>query len=242
MSGIFATTSGKGGVGKSSVATGLGFAFTHLSKSVLLVDMDEGLPSLDMILGIDDLTVLDLIDALDREDIKSAVYETKTPNLYLVPAPTKTGLINPEKLESFIRKAEALYDVVILDFPAGLDFSLYSALPRKTVFLTVATPDPVSVRDAAAVSRALEEKQIKSRLIINRFSLKESLKRKYNSIDGIIDISSLQLLGLVPEDRELNAITQTHRLRKRNRAMKAFLRIAQRLLDAQIKLPKLKKI
>ncbi len=242
MAQIFATTSGKGGVGKSTVAVGLGHAFADLGNKVLLVDMDEGLRCLDLLLGVDDSAVLDLTDAINSGDIEGSAYSCRSENLKLLPAPADIGSLDHGAFKEFAKKAYLAYDVVIFDFPAGLDFSLYSLLPSGTQFLAVATPDPVSVRGAAAVSRKLEEKKLKSRLIINRFNLKEMSKRRLKNIDGIIDTASIRLLGIVPETDDLNGLSVTHKLKKRGRARKAFLRIAHRLSDNPIPLHKLKKI
>ena len=239
---FLATTSGKGGVGKSSVSAGLGFAFSALKQKVLLVDMDEGLRCLDLFLGLDDKTVLDLGDALTANDINDIAYSAKPEGLFLIPAPERVGEINPEDLKRFAKKADSLFDVVIFDFPAGLNFTLYSALPRDTVFLGVATPDPVSVRDVAMASEKLHELGLNSRLIINRFDLKEHKKRHLSSIDGIINDSSLQLLGIIPEGKDINLLSIKHKLKKNGRPIKAFLRIAGRLQYKNIPLMKLKKI
>ncbi len=242
MGKIFATTSGKGGVGKSSVAVGLGFAFADLGKSVLLVDMDEGLRCLDLLLGVDSSAILDLSDALKTEEISDIAYCCKSKSLKLIPAPLKVGEINSEDLKVFAQKAENLYDIVIFDFPAGLNFTLYKALPSKTVFLCVTTPDPVSVRDASAAGNQLNNLNLGSRLIINRFNIKTHLKRKQKSIDGIIDTAGVRLLGIVPETAEINTLSINHRLKKRGKSIKAFLRIAERLEDKNIPLKNLKKI
>ncbi len=242
MSKIFATTSGKGGVGKSSVATGLGLAFTSMGKKTLLVDMDEGLRCLDLLLGVDSQAVLDLSDALDTADISDIAYPCRSEGLYLLPAPVRRGLVSPEALSNFVKKAEKLYDIMIFDFPAGLDFTLYKALPPKTVFLCVATPDPVSVRDASFTGEQLFETGLSSRLIINRFNLKTHFKRKQKTIDGIIDTALIRLLGIVPESEEICLLPLKHTLKKHKKAYKAFVRIASRLLDKNIPLEKLKRI
>ncbi|MBQ6847697.1 MAG: AAA family ATPase [Clostridia bacterium] len=242
MGEIFATTSGKGGVGKSATAVGLGLAFAGLNKKTLLVDMDEGLRCLDLLLGVDSKAVLDLGDAVKTEEINDIAYECSQKNLFLIPAPDTFGEIAPEALTAFAKKAEELYDVVIFDFPAGLQFELYSALPKKTLFLGIATPDPVSVRDIAAVGEKLASLGLNSRLIINRFSFKIHKKKFYQSIDGIIDASSIRLLGIVPEAEDVNTLSINHKLKRNSNASKAFLRIAERLQYKNIPLKNLKKI
>jgi len=103
-------------------------------------------------------------------------------------------------------------------------------------------PDPVSVRDAAAISIALDEAGINSRLIINRFIYKQKGKYVYNNIDDIIDSSAIRLIGIVPENEELKIFSLRHKLKKRNKALAAFTRIAARLDGQKLLLPQLKKI
>ena len=243
MGKILAVTSGKGGVGKSSVSVGLSIAFARIGKKTLLVDMDEGLRCLDLMLGIDDSAILDLSDVLAGKEIEDVCYTTPlADNLFLIPAPLKYGTINPDAFENFAAKASHLYDIVIFDFSAGLDFSLYKRLPRKTTFLTVCVPDPISIRDAAAVSRSLNENNLSARLIINRFVYDQCKKHGFKNVDNMIDTAELRLLGIVPEDDELKVITITHKLKKRNYAFCAFTRIAKRLLGEATPLPKLRDI
>ncbi len=243
MGKVLAVTSGKGGVGKSTVSVGLGFAFCKKGNRVLLVDMDEGLRCLDLMLGMDNATVFDLADILAGKDIEDAVYTcNENESLSLIPAPAKPDSVDPEEFRKFAIKVRELFDVVIFDFPAGINLSLYGALPEDTRFLTVAVPDPVSVRDAAAVGSQLGTLSFKSRLVINRFEYKQTLKFKHKNVDGIIDSASIRLIGIVPESEELTLLSLRHRLKRRGKAMAAFMRIADRIDGEKIHLPMLKKI
>ncbi|MBQ3058306.1 MAG: AAA family ATPase [Clostridia bacterium] len=241
MGKIFAITSGKGGVGKSTVSAGLSLSLSSLGYKVLLVDMDEGLRCLDLMLSIDDQVVLDLSDILQGREISDAVYKVQE-NLYLVPAPQKLGMIDAFSLANFANEVKALYDVVIFDFPAGIDFSLYTSIPKDALFLTVAFPDAVTVRDAAIVSGLLAEKGCESRLIINRFDYKISKRKVYKNIDDIIDEAQLQLIGIVPQSSELQLLSLGQPLKKNGKPMKALIRISKRLMGQQILLPKINKI
>ncbi len=241
MGKIFAVTSGKGGVGKSTVSTGLSLALSHLGHKVLLIDMDEGLRCLDLMLGIEKQVVLDLSDILQGREIEDAVYNVKE-NLYLIPAPQKLGMIDAYRFANFANIVKDLYDVIIFDFPAGIDFSLYDCLPKDTLFLTVAFPDAVTVRDAAVVSGLLAEKGCQTRLIINRFDYKFSKRKIYKNIDDIIDESGLQLVGIIPLSEELQGLSHGQPVKPKNKPMKAFIRISKRLLGEHILLPKIKKI
>lgn len=239
----FATTSGKGGTGKSTVSCGLAIAFSKMGKTVLLVDMDEGLRCLDLLLGIDHKVVFDLSDILKGAPIADGTYTLPQNSLIsVIPAPRQIGNINSNALAAFAQMVKSMYDVVIFDFPAGLDFSLYSAIGDDAQFLSICNPDPVSVRDAGAVCASLPQNKKAARLIINRFDAEYIKKKIYSNIDDIIDISGFRLLGLVPQSKDLMLISITHNIHKKTRAFKALFRIAKRLSGEEVRLPKIKKI
>lgn len=239
----YAITSGKGGTGKSTVASGLALAFAASGKRTLLIDMDEGLRCLDILLGIESEIVFDLSDILADRDIEDAIYSVpKQDNLYLIPAPQTTGKIEPEAFKDFCDNVIGSYEVVIFDFPAGIDFTLYNYLPKKSVVLAVCNPDPVSVRDAAAVCENLPFLSIQTRLIVNKFAYKPMFKGVYANIDNIIDNSGFRLVGIVPDCDELAFFSTNHKIKKNGRAMSAFRRITDRLCGVHCPLPKPKKI
>ena len=240
MGKVFATTSGKGGVGKSTAAVGIATAFCRMGSTVLLVDMDLGLGCLDLLLGIDDTAVMDLYDVLSGTPLEDAAYRCSEKNLFLLPAPSRFVPIDPDAFRDFGKKAREKFDIVIFDFPAGIDFSLYPLLP-KTLFITVAVPDPVSVRDASSVSARLYEMGLKSRLLINRFTLKSVTGKNRRNIDDIIDTAALRLLGIIPESRDLGSIP-LNRIKNRCPAMKSCIRIARRLQEENVPLPNPKKL
>lgn len=243
MGKVLATVSGKGGVGKSTVAVGLGVAFARKGCKVLLVDMDEGLRCLDLMLGADKTAVFDLSDVLSGKEIEDAVYScTFQDGLFLIPAPAKTGLIDNTALKKFSLSVKDMFDIVIFDFPAGIDTEQYLSLPKDTLFLTVAVPDPVSVRDAAYLSDVLYEQKLSARLVINRFIYKQKRKLRFKNIDEIIDTASLRLVGIVPESDEMSLFSLKHKLPKRSKVFRSLLRISDRLEGKSRLLPKIKKI
>ncbi len=205
--------------------------------------MDEGLACLDLMLGIEEPCIFNLSDILLGKDINDCIYQTKIhPNIHLISAPENTGLIDAFLFTSFASKVKDIYDIVIFDFPAGIDFSLYTCLPKDTLFITVAFPDNVTIRDASIVSRKLYEIGYQARLIINNFDYKLTKKRIFKNIDQIIDESALRLLGIIPKSEELALLSIKHKLKKRGNVMKAFERISERLCGKDVLLPNPKKI
>lgn len=242
MGNCYAVTSGKGGTGKSTVSVGLAMAFAEMGRKTLLIDMDVGLRCLDVLLGVETRLVFDLGDILAGQEIEDAIYDTYFEDLFLIPAPANVGSLDPVAFKEFSKKITKKYDVVIFDFPAGMDFSLYSCLPKHTIALAVCNLDPVSVRDAATVCENLPFPSAQSRLIINKFQYRPMLKGIYGNIDSIIDRSGFMLVGVVPESVELLYLPVKNGLKNRGRPMAAFRRIVCRLLGMHRRLPKPKKI
>ena len=244
MDKLFAVTSGKGGVGKSTLSAGVAAALANMGSSVLLIDLDEGLRCLDLMLGVSENIVFDLADVLGGANAQSAIYPVPDcKGLYLMPAPARHGEIDPELFGAFLREALLNFDKVVVDFPAGIDFTLYKALPDYTVFLTVCTGEPVSLRDAALVGEKLaEEGKNNVRLVINRFDVAYIKDGIYSSIDDMIDRAGIRLVGIVPFDISLSLSFAASKLPKKGNAKKAFDRIAKRLCGQDVKLPRPHKI
>lgn len=243
MGKIFAVVSGKGGTGKSTVSVGLSAAFASLGQRVLLIDLDEGLRCLDALLGIEDNIIFDLGDVFGGCEVCDAVYEVgHISGVSVIPAPRTGSAVESDALIGLLDRVADSYDVVILDFPAGLEPRLITPLLSRVSFITVCNPDPVSVRDAAVVCEALQGAKNPVRLIINRFSVGTVRKNFKTNIDDIINRSGTRLIGIVPQSDELVLLSVRHKVSWRSHAGKAFLRIAQRLMGRDIKLPAPKKI
>lgn len=243
MGAIFAVTSGKGGVGKSTVSVGISAALAQ-SSSVLLIDMDLGLRCLDLMLGVSNELVFDINDVLTgNADLNKAVLPVpQCKNLQLLAASFESININPDDFSVFINEVSCNFDYIILDFPAGINFELYKALPESATFITVCTNDAVSIRDSALVANKISEFSNNRRLIINKFLLENIKSGNGSGIDDIIDSSLTRLLGIVPFDNMLYLLSQKGKIVKRGKTKKAFLRISKRLQGENIPLPNLKKI
>lgn len=241
MKRILGIVSGKGGVGKSTCALGLGVALCRQGKSVLLIDLDVGLRCLDIMTRVDDRLVFDLSDVLEGKALQEAVLPVPDCNgLSLLAAPKLATAIDGKRLAEMLLLANE-YDYIILDFPAGTDFPYIADIADITDFIVVTNADAVSVRDSAEMSDILRNFGTDCRLIINKYTVPLVKCGVYGGIDDIIDRSQLRLLGIVPYDED--SIRKPFAVFKRkNFKQKALGRIALRITGQSVRLPKHKKI
>ena len=226
------TASGKGGVGKSTICKGLALEFTEAGKNTLLIDCDAGLSSLDVMLGAAHLVNFTWSDVLcDRCEAKDALLKISE-NLTLLPSP-KDALTEDyfDEFSELVQSLDDSYDIIILDAPAGLGRGLQRAAKAASRALIVATADEVSVKGAEKVNSLLEKEGItQSRLLINRYDIKAAKKGKLLTIDEIIDKTLVQLIGIVPDDKNIIYSTVSEKPLKTKRSRKAFSRISARIL------------
>lgn len=224
--------SGKGGVGKSSVSAGLACALQNAGHSVLVIDCDIGLRSLDIILGASEAMLFNWGDVITgRCSADSALTPTAYgPTLLCAPKDFEYEY-TAEAMKKLASEYEDRFDYMIFDSPAGvgLGFKLSAAAANSAII--VATPDEVCVRNGAIAADNLAAMGIsQSRLIINRFDVKATLKRRLLNIDDVIDSTRLRLLGIVEQDSAVSFnMSRGKPLPVRSNAAKAFERIAARL-------------
>ncbi len=204
MAQVVAIASGKGGVGKSTFASGLSAALSNMGKRVLAVDCDAGMRNLDLILGLDDMGVYTLhdilTDAKEPEDV--IIHHNKYKNLDFIPASVyfDDASLNRENMRRFLGKVSD-YDFVILDCGAGIS-RVHGVIAKLcSLLILVVTPEYTSIRDADRAAQVLAAG--KMRLVINRIEPERIKSGDLPNIDKIIDDTAIQLLGLIPEDEKV---------------------------------------
>jgi len=202
-----AIVSGKGGVGKSTITSALGAAFAAKGKRVLAIDLDAGLRSLDIMLGISSEMIYDFSDLISGScEWKQTIYPCScAKGLYVVPAPSDPAYTFDLSIVSkHISEIKNAFDYVILDSPAGLGNGFETAAKCAQTVLVTATADPVCVRDAAKVNQALTlmgKEEIL--LIVNRARKSFFKKGLMKDLDEVIDTAGIRLISLLPELKDI---------------------------------------
>ena len=239
MGSVTVVTSGKGGVGKSTVAVGVSAALADMGRKVLLLDCDAGLRSLDRLTGVDRELVYDVSDVVHgRCSPADAIYKCSE-NLSLMPAPQSgEDAVRPETMKKLTELLRKYFDHVILDSPAGVGMGFRSACLPADRALVVCNPDPVCVRSTARVHGLLTKMGISDqRLIINRFDRKNFLKLNgFSDLDAVIDEAQIRLIGLVPDDVRFVSSLLRNEPDEKSRGAKACGRIAARVEGRNIPL------
>lgn len=213
MSKIITLTSGKGGTGKSTLATGLAAALVNRGNSVLLIDGDAGMRSLDILLGVSEQIVYDIADVVSGScTIDSAVYKCpQDKKLYMIPAPFNAdNVLSPAIFKKIVQALKKKFNYILIDAPAGIGIGFEAAVAPADLVLAVANTEPASLRGCSSVrARLFELNKTEIRLLINKFNYK-SFKNQaiYYNLDQIIDVTGIQLLGIVPDDKFFAAVTQ----------------------------------
>lgn len=205
MGDIIVVTSGKGGVGKTTTTANIGTGLALKGKSVVLVDTDIGLRNLDVVMGLENRIVYDLVDVVDGIcRLRQALIKDKRfTNLYLLPAAqTKDkNAISPEQMQKLAYELADEFDYVIFDCPAGIEQGFKNAVAGAKKAIVVTTPEVSAVRDADRIIGLLEASGLRNpMLIINRIKMDMVKRGDMMNIDDMIDILAIDLLGVVPDD------------------------------------------
>jgi septum site-determining protein MinD len=208
MSRTIVVTSGKGGVGKTTVTANLGSALAQSGKKVALVDADFGLRNLDLLLGLEQRVVYTALDVLAGECSleKALVKDKRQPNLVLLPAAqnrTKEA-IDPGQMKDLVEGLTKNHDYILIDSPAGIEMGFRNAIAPAREAIIVTTPEMAAVRDADRVVGLLETEDIKSiRLIVNRVRPEMIQLNQMISVEDILDLLVVPLVGIVPDDERI---------------------------------------
>ncbi len=230
--------SGKGGVGKSTVTAGLSRALESEGKKVLAMDFDIGLRSLDLLFGVRDQVVRNWGDViLGNCEKEHAVIHVG--NIDFISAPLYFDeAFTPEKVKEMIQSYDKDYDVIFIDAPAGISAGFALACAGADSALVVSTPDDVCVRSVEITANKIASYGVgEIRLIINRFIKKLSAKRKFLNVDQVIDLTTVQLIGVIPYDEKIAfSSMEKSTFNFKSSAQKSFRRIARRVLGENVPL------
>lgn len=239
---VITITSGKGGVGKTTATANLGVALARLGQKVVTIDADIGLRNLDVVMGLENRIVYDLVDVVEgRCRLRQALIRDKRlDNLFLIPSAQtrdKTA-VNPSDMIRLCGQLREQFDYMLVDSPAGIEQGYRNAVAPADLVLIITNPEVSAVRDADRVIGLVEaEGKGAPQLIINR--LNPELVQRGDMLDtaDVIEILAIDLIGIVPEDPEILVSTnrgQPVALDGRSGAAQAFRNIAHRLLGQDV--------
>lgn len=229
-------TSGKGGVGKSTLAANLSQALADAGQKVVLIDADTGLRNLDVLLGMENRVVYDLTDVAEGVcRLKQAlVKDRNNENLCLIAAAQMrdSGSVSPAQMEKITGKLKDQFDWIIVDCPAGVDRGFRTAIAGADRAIIVALEDAVSIRDAERVGALIQKAGLpKPMLVCNRMRAEKLRKGEEPAWQKMAERLDMQLLGVIPEDDEVRHAAQSGipAVKSRTDAGEAIIRIARRL-------------
>ena len=238
MSEVIVITSGKGGVGKTTSTANIGTGLAKLGKNVVMIDTDIGLRNLDVVMGLENRIVYNLVDVVEGNcRIKQALIKDKRyPNLALLPSAQtrdKTA-VNPEQMVKLIEELRSEFDYILLDCPAGIEQGFKNAIAAADRAIIVTTPEVSAIRDADRIIGLLEANEIhKIDLIVNRLRMDMVKRGDMMSIEDVIDILAIDLIGAVPDDESIVIATNQGEPLAGDSSMAgtAYMNICKRVLE-----------
>ncbi len=237
-------TSGKGGVGKTTVTANLGVALAMLGQRVVAIDADIGLRNLDMVMGLENRIVYDIVDVVEgRCRLRQALIRDKRlPELHLLPAAQTRdkSAVTPAQMIEICEQLRPSCDFVLVDSPAGIEQGFKNAVAPADRVLIVTTPEVSAVRDADRIVGLIEaEEKGPPLLIINRLNPEMVRRGQMLSKEDVLEILAIDLIGIIPEDRQVIVSTNQGTpvvLDGRHPSGQAFRNIAGRLMGQEIPL------
>lgn len=244
MARVVTITSGKGGVGKTTTTANLGTALAMQGVRIVVIDADIGLRNLDVVMGLENRIVYDLVDVIEgRARLRQALIKDKRlPELCLLPAAQTRDKdsVSPDDMIALTNQLRPHFDYVLIDSPAGIEGGFRNAIAGADEVLIVTTPEVSAVRDADRIVGLVEAAEKgPPRLIINRLDLRLVNRGEMLSTEEVVEILAIDPIGVVPNDESI--IISTNRgeaavFDQNSLAGRAFLHIARRLTGEDIPL------
>ena len=208
MSEVMVITSGKGGVGKTTTTANIGTGLALLGYSVVLIDTDIGLRNLDVVMGLENRIIYNLVDVVEGNcRMKQALIRDKRcQNLYLLPsAQTRDkSSVNPGQMRKLVEDLREEFDYILLDCPAGIEQGFQNAIAGADRALVVTTPEVSAIRDADRIIGLLEASQMQEiDLIVNRVRMEMVRRGDMMSVADVADILAVNVIGAVPDDEDV---------------------------------------
>lgn len=208
MSEVIVVTSGKGGVGKTTTTANVGYSIATRGYKTLLIDTDIGLRNLDVVMGLENRIVYNLVDVIEGScRISQAIIKDKQcPGLFLLPAAQtrdKTA-VSPEQMKKLIEQLKPEYDYILVDCPAGIEHGFKNAIAGAGRAIVVTTPEVSAIRDADRIIGILDANEIpRIDLVINKVRQDMVRRGDMMSVDDVVDILSVNLIGVIYDDEEI---------------------------------------
>ena len=243
MSQVIVITSGKGGVGKTTTSANIGCGLALEGKKVVLVDSDIGLRNLDVVMGLENRIVYDLVDVIEGTcRLKQALIKDKRyPGLFLLPAAQTRdkNAVSPEQMKKLCQNIKDMgFEYIIIDCPAGIEQGFKNAVAGADRAVVVTTPEVSAVRDADRIIGLLEANGISNPgLIVNRLRVDMVKRGDMMSVDDVKEILSVDVLGVVPDDEDVVITTNKGEpavTEENSRAGRAYRNITLRLMGEEV--------
>ncbi len=234
---VVTVTSGKGGVGKTTTTANIGVALANRNQKVVCIDADIGLRNLDVVLGLENRIVYDIVDVVEgRCRLRQAMIRDKRlPELYLIPAAQTRdkNALSPSDMVRLCDELRPEMDWILIDSPAGIERGFRNAIAPADVVVVVTNPEVSAVRDADRIIGLVEaEEKGPARLILNRVNTALVKRGDMLNAEDVLELLAVELIGIVPEDETV--VVSTNRgypvaLNGKSKAGLAFQNIARRL-------------
>jgi septum site-determining protein MinD len=239
---VITVTSGKGGVGKTTATANIGAALAAMGNSVVCIDADIGLRNLDVVMGLENRIVYDLVDVVEgRCKLRQAMIRDKRlDGLYLIPAAQTRdkSAITPGDMKKVTAELRKDHDFILIDSPAGIERGFQNAIAAANEVVIVTNPEVSAVRDADRIIGMVEaEQKGPAKLVINRINMDMVAKGDMLSAGDVLELLAVELIGIVPDDQAV--LVSTNRgspiaLEAKNKTGQAFRNIASRLTGEDV--------